>query len=217
MGKAFDIIYAPKPKPTPRPTSHKSSPSHHQTSGWVYLGLIIVVSLMVADLSNGFGNDDQIIEKENNTNQSEQVLSETIEPNNEIIQETSESSNTNDEQNIKPNNQTSENATLEESSTQTQNASINKSSIKIRVLNGSKTSGAAANTKTKLASQGFTIDSIGNTRNPYSKSYIYYNINQREAAVLVQLALENQDIVLQENPSLTGDYDILVVIGSQRL
>lgn len=92
---------------------------------------------------------------------------------------------------------------------------IDKSTIKITILNGSRENGLAAQDKKVLEEAGFKVSSIGNTQNLYTKSFIYYNTGKLDQAKLVNDALKDRTYTLEENPSLAGSNDLLVVIGKE--
>ena len=96
-----------------------------------------------------------------------------------------------------------------------QSPSIDKSSISIKILNGSGKNGLAAQAKQDLEKKGFKIESIGNAKNSYNSTIIYYNKNKKEEAQIVSDNLTQFQTSLQENPELTGQYDILIVLGTK--
>lgn len=89
-----------------------------------------------------------------------------------------------------------------------------KSSITIRVLNGTTTSGAAGTTKTTLEKAGFTVRAVGNAKNQnYTKTTIYYQTGKKAEAEAVQSALPAGS-VLEESSTQANPDMVLVVYGS---
>lgn len=206
MGHVFDIIASPVKKPNPKPTPTHSPHKKHSNT-WSYLGLVIIIFLIVADVSNNSNNKNQtqITPVSQNQNSSESKV-------------LGESNNQSTEQNSTPATDTTTLSNTQESTAtnnQTNQNTFEISQIKIRILNGSRTAGAATATKEKLEKQGFVVDSIGTAKNKYNNSIIYYNKDKKSVAAMVQLALENQNITLEQNPSLAGNYDVLVIIGAK--
>lgn len=82
---------------------------------------------------------------------------------------------------------------------------------KIQILNGTTRTGAAARMRTKLASIGIVVASIGNYRKRnVSQTTIYYHPDYKTAAEQVQSIIGG---VLSPTTTGIGSYDILVVIG----
>ncbi|EKD55979.1 MAG: hypothetical protein ACD_58C00324G0011 [uncultured bacterium] len=209
MGQIFDIA-----KPTPRKTSVKSH-THNNSSkrisnAWIYFGLVIIIFLIIADFGNN--TKTQIVTTNQNDNPSNSKVlgnntnSETSPDINQSIPESTDDKIsqpvTNDITNPIKDSQTGQNT-------------FDKSQVKIRILNGSKSAGAANTAKEKLIANGYVIDSVGTAKNKYNVTTIYYNKNKKDIATMVQLVLENQNTLLEENVTLTANYDILIVIGSK--
>lgn len=212
MGQAFDIIYKP---PKKNYTESKTVNKSTNTNGaWLFMGLVVIIFFMLADMSNSFKNKtDNNKPNDTNLNSNEKVLGESTVDKTATETSTNEPINTN----IDSTPKTAEDNVIEKSDNliveEPQTNEINKSEIKIRVLNGSKVSGTAARVKNILTQAGFNIDSTGDAKNIYNNTVIYYNTDQEKAAIMIQLALNNQGATIQKNSSLTGDYDILVVAG----
>ena len=96
-----------------------------------------------------------------------------------------------------------------------QSPSINKSSISIKILNGSGKNGLAAQVKQDLEKKGFKIESIGNAKNSYNSTIIYYNKNKKEEAQIVSDNLTQFQTTIHEDTELTGQYDVLIVLGTK--
>lgn len=89
-----------------------------------------------------------------------------------------------------------------------------KASFSIRVLNGNGRTGEAANTKSTLQAAGFKVGVIGNAKNTYSTTQIYYSAKHESAAKLVSENLKKPAELHEAEQTLVGDgYDILVVLG----
>ncbi|MFA7254360.1 MAG: LytR C-terminal domain-containing protein [Patescibacteria group bacterium] len=95
-------------------------------------------------------------------------------------------------------------------------ATLQKSTIKISVLNGNGVTNSASTTKTALEAAGFKVLNTGNASNfNYQTTFIYYNTGKLEAANLVQTSLPNNTITLKESASVSGKYDVVVVVGKK--
>jgi hypothetical protein len=89
-----------------------------------------------------------------------------------------------------------------------------KSTITLRVLNGTKTAGLAASAKTKLTTAGFTVRTTGNAANQtYTSTYIYYATGQEAAAASVKEALTSYSPVVQLSDTLAKPDNVLVVVA----
>jgi hypothetical protein len=83
----------------------------------------------------------------------------------------------------------------------------------MRVLNGTKESGAAGTARTTLTKAGFTVRTIGNAKNQdYTDTYVYYQSGRKAEADQVAAALSSYKPVLQES-SLASPDMVLIVIG----
>jgi|GEM_PF-6215351 len=91
-----------------------------------------------------------------------------------------------------------------------------KSSITMRILNGTTTGGAAGSMKTQLEKDGFTIRTIGNANNQnYTTTTIYYQSGKQADAQLVADALAPLPTTLEES-SLANPDMVLIVVGSKK-
>lgn len=94
-------------------------------------------------------------------------------------------------------------------------AAIDPSTLKVRVLNGSGVSGAAATASDVLSAASIPVSSTGNAKKfSYSSTMIYYPTGKKEAAELVAKALADYSPQLEENAVADG-YDALVVVGTK--
>jgi hypothetical protein len=92
---------------------------------------------------------------------------------------------------------------------------VEKSSISIKVLNGSGVNNAATNIEKELEKQGFTVSAIGTAKNPYTQSVIYYKTDaDKSKAQLVKDSLTSISCTLQKS-SIADKYDVLVVVGKK--
>lgn len=105
-------------------------------------------------------------------------------------------------------------ATSTPTTTPTTNAVV-KSAVTMRVLNGTKVTGAAATAKTTLEKAGFTVRTTGNAANQnYTSSYVYYQSGRQAEAEAVKAALSDYSITLEESTLASPDM-VLVVIGKE--
>lgn len=107
-------------------------------------------------------------------------------------------------------------ATTEATATPTPTTTaVEKSSVTLRVLNGTTQAGAAASAERTLEEAGFTVRTIGNATNQnYETTTIYYQTGRAQEAALVKEGLGNANAVLEES-SLADPDMVLVVIGLQ--
>lgn len=210
MSKAFDITIRPKKTSTAtKPTNN------HQFRGLLFLGVTIIIILMIADFNNNSNTkisadiiNNEKVQSENTEIQNNPIENQNTTSNNEQL--TQKITETNNSQIDNSNNKVTANIENTQSA-----AVIDKSKISISILNGARISNAANNTKTLLEKQGFVIEKLGNAKNLYQHTVIYFNKDKKNEAVLVQLALDNQNITLEENPSLTASNDLLIIIGAK--
>ena len=91
-------------------------------------------------------------------------------------------------------------------------AGVVKANVTLRVLNGTKVAGAAADTKKTLEAAGFTVKSIGNAKTQnYTKTTIYYQTGRLAEATAVQAALG--DATLTESSAQAAPDMVLVIYG----
>ena len=106
-------------------------------------------------------------------------------------------------------------ASLSPTSTPTAGTPLAKSSVTLRVLNGTTTAGAASTVKSLLEKAGYTVKSIGNAHSQtYQSTVIYYQTGRLEEAKLVQTALNSYSATIEESTLASPDM-ILVVYGSK--
>ncbi len=90
-----------------------------------------------------------------------------------------------------------------------------RSSLNISVLNGNGISGSAQNIKTTLTTAGFVVSHVGNAlKFSYQNTIIYYNANKDAEAEDLKSVLTDRTCDLLESSSITGSYDIVVVVGT---
>ena len=91
---------------------------------------------------------------------------------------------------------------------------IDKSTITMRVLNGTAVNGAATTVKGVLEKAGFSVRTTGNAKTQtYTSTIIYYQTGKLDEAKLVQAALSQYSPTLQESTSVASPDIILVVYG----
>jgi hypothetical protein len=105
-------------------------------------------------------------------------------------------------------------ATPAPTATPSATTSVTKSSITIRVLNGTTTAGAAGTAKTILQNAGFTVRTVGNAqKQTYTSTIIYYQTGHQADAAAVKAALPKYTSSLEESSSLASPDNVLVVLG----
>lgn len=93
-------------------------------------------------------------------------------------------------------------------------APVKKETDTIRILNGTNSKGLAAQIRGELEKAGFTVRAIGNARNQYKETIIYYDEGKEELAKKVSEALSSRKSVLKQSPIAKPD-DVLVVAGEK--
>lgn len=218
-GRSMDIIHPkydpsmkeepekPKPKPKSSPQKQVSKQSGGGDSFWpMYLVGVLVVAVIVffgvraasslvdvwTDLSPSTINESAATEETVATEATaEEVAAEAV-----PVEET---------------------AVAEEAAPAVTEAApaTSKTDMKIRILNGSGQSGAAATGQETLEAAGFTIDSVGNAKKfNYTTTIVYYPAGKAANAQLVADALTSYSVSTEEN-SVADGYDALVVIGDK--
>lgn len=93
-------------------------------------------------------------------------------------------------------------------------ASIDKSKITIDVLNGNGISGSASTVKNQLTGAGFTVDKVANAYNfNYENTIIYFKTGKNAEAELIKTTLSNRQCEINNDDSVVGNYDIVIVVG----
>lgn len=91
---------------------------------------------------------------------------------------------------------------------------IDKTSIALQVLNGSGVTGAAATANQVLVDAGFTVSSTTNAKKfTYESTIIYYKTGKDAEANLVAETLSGYVTSVENEDSIMGTYDVIVVIG----
>jgi len=98
-------------------------------------------------------------------------------------------------------------------STPTAPATIDKSTVSIKILNGTTINGLAAKIKTTLVNDGWKVDSIGNAKNRYNTTIIYFKEGKENIADEVEKLLEDRETSSKQDNAIVGKYDIVVVLG----
>lgn len=113
------------------------------------------------------------------------------------------------------------------SSTENQNANQNQAEstvkpevaiditkITIKILNGNGISGSAGAVKDQLIQAGYTVDKVANAYNfNYANTIIYFKTGKNAESELLKTPLSNRQCEIINNDSVTGNYDIVIVVG----
>ncbi len=92
----------------------------------------------------------------------------------------------------------------------------NNSAIKIEILNGNGIKNSGATTKATLENAGFTVSKTANAKNfNYATTLIYYKTGQDAAANSVRNALTGKEVTIENNDTLAGVYDVVIVLGAK--
>lgn len=101
----------------------------------------------------------------------------------------------------------------QDSTTATETAP-DKSAITIEILNGNGISGSARSVKDLLVQAGFTVDKVTNAYNfNYQSTIVYYKTGKITEANLVKDALTSRKCSTDNDDTVVGNYDIVVVVG----
>lgn len=187
MGRAFDIIRTQSRQSSP-PVKRSATGSGGRNSQTFILGLIVILAALA--LTGSLFQGTKKSEKSSETQIFPEIEVEKIRGN-------------------EPKNNQSPAPQSSPAETQAPQPSFNKADLKIEILNGSGAPGAATNAKEKLEADGFKVAKIGNAKNKYAKTTIYFK-NNLEAGQAVGKVLEKDNF---EKSAITGIYDILVVVG----
>ena len=95
--------------------------------------------------------------------------------------------------------------------TQTSTA-LTKENARIKILNGTNTQNLASNTRDKLKKAGFNVASIGNAKNKYASSYIYYKEGAKDVAQEVGKIIGGSNLHLEQS-QIAQEHDIVIVMG----
>ncbi len=89
--------------------------------------------------------------------------------------------------------------------------------IKIRILNSTSTTGLAAKLKQELTAKGYTIAKIGNAKNKYNKTQVWYQSGNQDKANQVAKDIQGYSLELDEaDPNTLGEsIDVLIIIGQE--
>lgn len=132
-----------------------------------------------------------------------------------------ESKTTDDYYTAEPTTNTNTNASLNINTnavtTQTTTApAIDKAGLKIEILNGNGIKNSGSTMKTTLENAGFTITNTANAKNfNYATSLIYYKTGKQAEANAVKAAMVGKDVTIENNDTLAGSYDIVIVLGAK--
>lgn len=92
---------------------------------------------------------------------------------------------------------------------------IDKTSITLSVLNGNGIKGSAEAVSQTLKTAGFNPTKVANAKTfSYTSTYIYYQTGKETEAGLVATALAGRTIVKQLSDAIAGNYNVLVVVGT---
>jgi len=95
-------------------------------------------------------------------------------------------------------------------------SSINKAGVKIEILNGNGIKNSGAKLKSDLVSAGFTIEKTANAKNfNYATTLIYYKTGKDAEADLVKSTITGKDVTMENNDTLAGAYDVVIVLGAK--
>ncbi len=127
---------------------------------------------------------------------------------------TSLNQNTNINPTIVANTNTNENQTPPPEVTTA--SEIDKSTISLKVLNGSGITGAGNIVSKQLQEKGFTVSSTGNAKSfSYSQTYVYYKTGKQAEADLITNSITGKTMTVEQNDNAVGTADVVVVVGKK--
>ena len=89
-----------------------------------------------------------------------------------------------------------------------------KSSYLVSVLNGNGIKGSGAGVSSSLTAAGYTVSNTGNAlKFTYINTIIYYKTGKLSVATDIKTVLADRTIELSEDNTISGKYDIVVVVG----
>lgn len=95
-------------------------------------------------------------------------------------------------------------------------ASLDKSGVRISVLNGNGIKGSAEKVATQIENAGYSVNNTSNAKVfSYEHTIIYYKTGKIDYANDLKSTLNNRVIDLVESSSITGTFDMVVVVGAQ--
>lgn len=95
-------------------------------------------------------------------------------------------------------------------------ALTDKTGIKIEILNGNGIKNSGAKLKSDLESAGYTIAKTANAKNfNYATTLIYYKTGKEAEANSIKSAITGREITIENNDTLAGTYDVVIVIGAK--
>ncbi len=179
---------------------HKGNPM----TKWVVILIIILVTLIV------YQNYSYILSFFNiSDNQTDDSLEMESPYDNDYATETQTQEEVD---NSTPEESTSDQPINDTSATTT---AIDRSALKISVLNGNGISGSAKTVKVDLETAGYSVLNVGNAlKFSYANTAIYYNTDKIVEAEELKDVLSNRTCDLHENSGVAGNYDIVVVVGT---
>lgn len=103
-----------------------------------------------------------------------------------------------------------------ETPTTTPTTAIDKTGITIEVLNGNGIKNSGSRVKSELEAAGFKVSKVTNAKNfNYKTTLIYFKTGKDKESELVKAALADRQVSTEQNDTLVGDYDIIVIIGAK--
>lgn len=200
MNKMFDIT---PPKPKIQNKKSVKSKNKKKSNGLIFI-IVLLIFVIYFSLNNKIASNYQ---EENNTN--EKIKSQQIIKNNtnEI-----ENENTNNQKTLStPNPKTTGIDDKENEEIANEEIDFDEN-IEIEILNGAYIPGLANEVKNILEKNNIQVDNIGNTKNLYDRSIIYYQkINIKLAEKLKEILISYNPII-QENDEFASNNKILIVV-----
>jgi len=200
--KAKKVSAAKEEKPTPK--KHKPKKSLTRVTIWLMTILLIAILVwqnrseilsFVKTKILKIESVDSLIEKEKT--EDEYYTAESSTDNTSTTPATTESEETS-------------------SSTAAAPVEVNKAAVIIEVLNGNGIKNSADKVKAQLIAAGFKVSRVANAKNfNYATSNIYFKTGKNQEAELIKQTLTSLQTTTQNNDSIVGDYDIVIVVGAK--
>jgi flagellar basal body-associated protein FliL len=179
-----------------KPASSVKSEKSHGTNGVYIIIIIILMIVFICSLNSLFSPTAISSNPKQSVNSTPSVNGDNTNTN-PVLESSAQADN-------------SSNSSHTDTKTNT-----NKSNVNIEILNGSGTANTASEVKSYLEQKGYKIANIGTANNIYSSTVIYYKNDSSLLASELAENLSQYQTSTQENPELTGEYDILIVVGQK--
>lgn len=193
MTKMFDIKPPVYKKPAEKPAPSSENPKKSNNSKNIFFAIILFVLIII-----GFSilNNQNYLKISSDTNSQNE-----LEPIETLVTNSPEPSLS-----IQPDKST--NGSLD-------SLKSNVKETKIILLNGSRDFNNTADVKNIIEQNNLSVSEIGDTKNIYSNSTIYYTNNNVAIAQKIKSLLPNYNVNLVEDEIMASDEKIIVIVSKK--